>query len=199
MFLVITAINFLIAGPLLVGIPVLASQRLPEGAVAFGLLMSAYSGGSLAGYLIAGAIPRASGPLMRVFLVLLIAAFGIVMGSFGFLRSTAVDFLLMLLLGVGDGYLSIILFTWIQTRTPRSMLGRMMSILSLSSSGLVPIAQAISGAICRWSLTGLFAGTGVLVLLVTLWTAFQPGLKEISESLAAGTGAGKQAVQLEGD
>jgi MFS family permease len=54
MFLVITAVNFLFVGPLLVGIPVLANQRLPEGAVTFGLLMSAYAGGNLAGYLLAG-------------------------------------------------------------------------------------------------------------------------------------------------
>jgi len=47
MFLVLTAVNFLLIGPLLVGIPVLADQRLPEGAVAFGLLMSAFAGGSL--------------------------------------------------------------------------------------------------------------------------------------------------------
>jgi MFS family permease len=41
MFLIIMAVNFLFTGPLLVGIPVLANQRLPEGALAFGLLMSA--------------------------------------------------------------------------------------------------------------------------------------------------------------
>ena len=61
MFLVISAANFLLIGPLLVGIPVLADQRLPEGAVAFGLLMSAYAGGNLVGYLLAGSLPRPSG------------------------------------------------------------------------------------------------------------------------------------------
>jgi MFS family permease len=185
MFLVITAVNFLIVGPLLVGIPVLASQRLPEGAVAFGLLMSAYAGGNLTGYLAAGSLPRLGGNTMRAFILLLLAAFGMVIGSLGFLRSTAADFILMLLLGVGNGYLSIILFTWMQTRTPREMLGRMMSILSLSNIGLVPIAQAISGAVSKWSLTGLFAMAGALVLVVTLWTAFQPALTEFSESLIA--------------
>ena len=83
MFLVITAMNFLFAGPLLVGIPVLANQRLPEGAVAFGLLMSAYSGGNLAGYLLAGGLPRPTGKLMRVFLIALLAVFGLVLGALG--------------------------------------------------------------------------------------------------------------------
>ena len=186
MFLVITAVNFLFVGPLLVGIPVLANQRLPEGAVAFGLLISAYAGGNLAGYLLAGALPRPTGNAMRVFLIVLLAAFGLALGSFGFLRSTWVDFALMLMLGVGNGYISITLFTWIQLRTPKKMLGRMMSILMLSNTGLVPISQAISGAVSRWSLTALFVSAGVLILLVTLATAPQRELKTFSDSMVAG-------------
>jgi MFS family permease len=186
MFLVITAVNFLFAGPILVGIPVLAQQRLPEGAVAFGLLMSAYAGGNLAGYLLAGSLPRPTGKTMQVFLITLLAAFGLALGSFGFIRSTWVDFALMLMLGLGNGYISITMFTWMQLRTPKTMLGRMMSILMLSNTGLVPISQAISGAVSKWSLTMLFAGAGVLILLVTLWATSQPELKTFSDSIVAG-------------
>ncbi len=186
MFLVILAMNFLFVGPIMVGIPVLANQRLPEGAVAFGLLMSAYSGGNLAGYLLAGSLPRPSGNTMRVFLITLLAVFGLVLGSFGFIRSTWVDFALMLLLGLGNGYISITLFTWMQLRTPKAMLGRMMSMMMLSNTGLVPISQAISGAVSKWNLTMLFAGAGILILLVTLWMAPQRELKTFSDSMAAG-------------
>jgi MFS family permease len=185
MFLVIAAVNFLIVGPLLVGIPVLADQRLPEGAVAFGLLMSAFSGGNLIGYLIAGSIPHPSGATMRVIIVVLLAAFGAVIGSLGFIPSTWVDFGLLFGVGLGNGYIAIILFTWMQTRTPKEMLGRMMSLLVFSNTGLVPVSQAISGAVSKWDLNLLFASAGGLVLLVTVWAAFQPGLKIFSESLAA--------------
>jgi MFS family permease len=190
MFLVIMAVNFLFVGPILVGIPVLANQRLPEGAVAFGLLMSAFSGGNLAGYLLAGALPRPSGFAMRVFLIALLVVFGLVLGSFGFIRSTWVDFALMIMLGLGNGYISITLFTWMQLRTPKAMLGRMMSMMMLSNTGLVPISQAISGAVSRWSLTILFASEGVLILLVALWTALQPELKVFSDSMMAAKPAG---------
>lgn len=186
MFLVITAVNFLFVGPLLVGIPVLANQRLPEGALAFGLLMSAYAGGNLAGYLLAGSLPRPTGKAMRLFLIALLAAFGLALASFGFIRSTWVDFTLMLLLGLGNGYIAITLFTWIQLRTPKAMLGRMMSILMLSNTGLVPISQAISGAVSKWSLTILFVGAGTLILLVTLWTAPQHELQTFSDNMVAG-------------
>jgi MFS family permease len=183
-FLVMTAINFLMVGPLLVGIPVLADERLPEGAVAFGLLMSAYAGGNLVGYLLAGALPPPRGIVLRIILIALLGGFGAVIGAMGFLRSTWVDFGLLLALGVGNGYIGIILFTWIQRQTPQIMLGRMMSMLMFASTGLVPVSEAVSGAVSKWELTMLFVSAGVLVFLVTLWSAFHPQMKTFSQSLS---------------
>jgi len=193
MFLVLTAVNFLVVGPILVGIPVLADLRLPGGSVAFGFLMSAFAGGNLVGYLLAGSLPRIGGLAMRILLVMLMAAFGAVIGLLGFVSHTWVDFGMMLLLGLGNGYIAIILFTWMQTRTPKNMLGRMMSILMFSNTGLVPISQALSGAVIKWNLGALFASAGALILLVTLWMALQPDLRAFSESLAA---APKEGVDL---
>lgn len=185
MFLIIAAINFLFVGPILVGIPVLANQRLAQGAVAFGLLMSGFAGGNLVGFLLAGALPKPAGSVMRLFLIALLAGFGIVLGLMGFINSVWVDFGLMLLLGLGNGYVTIILFTSIQTRAPQTMLGRIMSLLMLSSIGLVPVSQAISGAVSTWNLTLLFVSAGGLIVLMTTWTAFQPALATFSESLSA--------------
>jgi MFS family permease len=185
MFFVIMAVNFLLVGPLLVGIPVLADQRLPEGPVAFGLLMSAYAGGNLGGYLFAGALPRPSAAAIRVLMVALMTAFGCVIGALAFIRATWMDFVLLLIIGLGNGYLSIILITWMQVRTPREMLGRMMSLFMLSNIGLIPVSQALSGALIRWDLNALFLAAGALVLLVTAWMVFQPALTLFSESLAS--------------
>ncbi len=185
MFLVIIAINFLFVGPILVGIPVLADQRLAEGALAFGLLMSAFAGGNLGGYLIAGSLPRPSGGVMRLLLIVLLAAFGAALALIGFISSMWIDFGLMLLLGLGNGYITIILFTWIQTRVPKTMLGRIMSLVTLSSIGLLPVSQAISGAVGTQNLTLLFVLAGSFILLMTGWTAVQPGLVTFSQSLVA--------------
>jgi MFS family permease len=168
----------------MVGVPVLAHQLLAEGAVAFGLLMSGFAGGNLGGFLLAGALRRPSGKIMRLFLIALLAAFGIAMGMMGFINLTWVDFGLMLLLGLGNGYITIILFTWIQTHTPKTMMGRIMSLLMLSSAGLVPVSQAISGAVGAWNLILLFVTAGGLIVLVASWTAFQPALVTFSESLS---------------
>lgn len=183
MFLIMMAVNFLLIGPIMVGIPVLADHRLPQGAAAFGLLMSAFAGGNMIGYLIAGSLPRPGGLFIRILIISLFAAFGIVIGSLGFVPSTWVDFSTLFSVGLGNGYLSIILFTWIQTRAPKDMLGRIMSILMFSSIGLVPVSQAISGAVIKLSLTALFSSAGVLVLIVTFWAAFLPEMKSFSENL----------------
>ncbi len=183
LFLFMLALNFLLVGPLVVGIPVLADKRLPEGAVAFGLLMSAFSGGNLVGGLAAGALPRPAGRTFRLILIGLSAGLGLVFGSLAFVGSTWVDFATLLLIGVANGYTNIILFTWLQLRTPREMLGRMMSILTFGSVGLVPISQAVSGAVSKWSLDLLFIAAGGLTLAAAIWVAFQPALKSLTDNL----------------
>ena len=182
---VIAGLNFSLIGPLMVGIPVLANQRLAEGAMAFGLLMSAYAGGNLVGFLMAGSLPHPSGKSMSVILIGFMIACGAVIVSLAFIQSTWIDFALMLPLGTGNGYISIILFSWVQTRAPSEMLGRMMSIVSFSSYGLMPVSQAISGAVIKWNPDVLFILAGMLVLMLTLWTASQPALRTFSESLVA--------------
>ena len=78
----------------------------------------------------------------------------------------------------------------IRTRTSKEMLGRMMSLLMLSSTGLIPISQALAGALSKWNLTLLFALPGVLVLLMTVWIAFQTELTNFSASLASAEAEG---------
>jgi hypothetical protein len=61
----------------------------------------------------------------------------------------------------------------------------MMSLLTLSSAGLVPISQAIAGSLGAWNLTLLFVLAGGLILGMTIWTACQPALVTLSHSLVA--------------
>lgn len=188
-FALLMMVNFLLIGPIMVGIPVLASQRLPEGATAFGLLMSAFAGGNLLGYLAAGSIPKPDGPKLRLIMIVLFAAFGIVIGLLGIVTSTWVDFGMLFTLGLGNGFIAILLITWMQTRTPKEMLGRIMALFMLSSTGLMPISQAVAGAISKWDLTLLFIIPGALVVLITAWMSFHPNLKGLSESMTVVTPA----------
>lgn len=184
-FLNIAAINFLMMGPLRLGIPLLARTRLAEGALAFGMLMSAFAAGNLAGMLIAGATPKPGSRLAKAILIGAMLVWGAVFGVLGFLSSTTEDAVLLLLVGLGNGYLSILLFTWLQTRTPKQMLGRVMSVLLLANFGLAPLSQAIAGAVGRWDLDALFVVAGGLTILTAFWTLTRPELTVFSQNLAA--------------
>lgn len=168
LFLMLLIVNFLLMGPLLVGIPLLASERLPEGASAFGLLMSSFAGGGLVGSLVAGSLPRPSGRWIKHILILFIFAFGLVMVLLGFLASTWIDCLLLFLVGGGNGYLAIFMLTWLQTRAPEAMLGRWLSLLTFSSAGFLSISQISAGLISAYNPTLLFVLSGALVVLVPI-------------------------------
>jgi hypothetical protein len=59
-----------------------------------------------------------------------------------------------------------------------------MSLFTFSSTGLVPVSQALAGVVCKWSTTFMFLIAGLLVLGLTCWAAFQPDLKAFSQSLS---------------
>ena len=180
-FIVSSLINLLLIGPISVGIPLLANTRLPEGVAGYGIIVSGYGGGNLLGLILVAALPRLRGSLLSNLVVVLLAGFGIGFAAMAWIDSMWVAFGVMFVLGVANGYLEIILIAQVQRRTPRAMLGRIMSLLLFASIGLGPLSQVVSGALGRWSLAGMFLFTGVMILLLAAWTARQPGLGLIAE------------------
>lgn len=183
LFLITGLINLLFLGPLLVGIPLLADTRLSEGVVAFGLIMAAFAGGNLLGAALAGNLPKPDAKQLRMIITALTIYYGLTLLAFGWIQVTWLAFAVMLLLGTANGYFTITVITLLQSLTPRAMLGRLMSLLLFASIGLLPVAQAVSGAVSRWSLNTLFIGAGALMLGVALWAAFQTPLTRIQPAI----------------
>ncbi len=179
LFVIIAIINFFFLGPIIVGIPVLANQRLPEGAAAFGIIMSAFGGGNLIGIVLSGALKQTRG--INWVATAVLCAFGIGLALLGVLNNTWLNAALMFALGLGNGYISIILVTFLQRRTPAQMLGRMMSLFMLANIGLGPVSQAAAGTVSKWSLEALFIGAGACILVTGVWAAFQPAFKSMDE------------------
>ena len=184
-FILIAFANLFFAGPLLVGIPVLASQRLPEGATAYGLILAAYAGGNLLGIILSGALPKLSPDRAKVFTLGLFTLFGLGMIALGQITATWMGFALMLVMGTGNGYLSITLITAIQHRTPRELLGRTMGLVMLANLGLLPISQFLSGALSSWNVSFLMAAGGTGMLLLAVWLLGQKGLELMAIPLVA--------------
>lgn len=178
-FFVIATSNLLVTGPVTVGIPVLADSRLPEGAAAFGIVMSAYGAGSLIGIALAGLLPRPAENRMGSRLLAVSAPLGLGLALLGITSFTAGAALINLLIGIAQGYVVILFMTWLQSRTPQTMLGRMMSLLMFAAVGTSPLSLAGAGVIVDHSLTALFVGSGCLTTFVILIAALNPTIRSL--------------------
>jgi len=187
----IAAVNLLLVGPLLVGIPVLCQARFAEGAAAFGFLIAAYGIGCLGGMVLAAMAPRPTSRTFTLVITALFIGFGLVFAALAFITSVWVGVALLALLGVGDGYVAIVMMTLVQRTTPTAMLGRVMSVVMLAMLGLTPVSQALAGAIIKLGPDVLFVGCGAGMLAVAavagLWRhswsldAFEAGSSLVAE------------------
>jgi len=158
--------NLFLVGPLLVGIPVLAQTRFSQGAAAFGFLISAYGIGNLGGMFVVAAAPRPSPRVFAFVVVGLFVGFGLVIGALAFITSVWMGVVLLAVLGVGNGYVAIVMMTAVQRTTPPAMLGRVMSLVMLAMLGVTPLSQAAAGAIVGLGPAVLFVGCGAGMLAV---------------------------------
>jgi MFS family permease len=166
MVLILALANLLIAGPMFVGVPVLAQTRLAGGAAALGIIFSAYGLGSLAGMLGAAGLPRLSDRLFGWLVFALMIGFSATMGLLAFVSATWIVAAIMVVAGLGNGYAAIVLITSLQRMTAEEYLGRVMSLIMLAMVGLMPISQAIAGAVIRISPEVLFVGSAAGFLIV---------------------------------
>ena len=184
-FLLIVAMNFLVLGPIIVGIPVLANTRLAEGAAAYGIIMSAFGGGALLGIILSNVIPLKPRH-MGAMLLLITSSLGIGIALMPLFTSTPIIAVITLVMGIGNGYTTVILFTWMQKRIPQELMGRVMSLIMFSSVGLSPISNALAGAILQFNLNALFIGGGLLMAAISLLAISIPPVRHMgSVPLAA--------------
>ena len=157
--------SFIVGGTMQVALPVLADTRL-EGAASLGLLMGMHGAGSLAGMGLTGVFGKLRIGTFGATLLSVDAIVGALLIGLGWVSNGSQGAALMLLIGVLGGFVQVAVFSWIQQRVPRAMLGRAMSIFMFIFMGLAPMAAAITGALLKYvSLTSLFAGAGGFLLV----------------------------------
>jgi MFS family permease len=155
------AANLLIVGPLDVGLPIVAYTRLPEGAAAFGLILSAVGGGSLLGMAGATLLPALPKAHFGSILLALFSLSGVCLALLALIGSTPIALVDAAIAGTILGYSNITYITWIQRRIPRNLMGRVMSLMMFGSVALVPLSMAVSGALVQISLDGVLIGGGL--------------------------------------
>ena len=165
MLFALALLSFSTSGPLRVGGAMLAEARL-GGAEAFGILLSAFGAGSLIGMVAAGSLVR---PGRRgLDLILGTAALGAGMTALGFVSSLLAAVAIVTGMGVGAGYLGVVLMAWLQERTKPSLQGRVMSLMMFAAVAVDPLSYAAMGAISELDLRAMFAAAGSLLVVTAV-------------------------------
>jgi MFS family permease len=163
-----------IGGVMQVALPLLASSRL-HGASALGLLMGAHGAGALLGMAASGIAGKRRAGNLGMTLLLIDGIAGVLLMPLGMITASWQGMLIIAAIGVLGGFVQVAVFTWIQQRVPRELLGRTMSLFMFIFMGLAPLAAVVAGWIAsRVTLATLFGGAGVFLagaaLLAWLFT-----------------------------
>jgi MFS family permease len=168
-------LNFALNGPALVGMPWLAEIRYNAGPAGLGLLTAGWAAGALAGTLIAGNV-RAERP-GRILLVA-VGGCGIAMLGVGLAPVLPLAMACLAVMGLGIGYCNIVAISWLQSRVPTEMVGRVMSVTMLMGFAATPLSLAFAGALLDVNATALFLAAGTIVAGV----AVVAGLRRYAEA-----------------
>lgn len=164
LMLLVAALNFGAAGPLVVGLATMAKQRFAS-AASFGTMLSSLAAGALIGTLLPAVVKHQQrrGPILLVFC----AGVGVGMAVIGVLHRVVLIAPILAAMGLGSGFVNVNLQAWLQTRVERAMLGRVLSVLMFAGVGLIPFSYALAGALAQINLAAIFIGAGALVILLT--------------------------------
>lgn len=179
--MIISAAALSYSGLFAVGLPALA-KTFPQGSVALGLLLSAWGLGQLAGTVAAAftGLPHRWGLLIIGMTVCEGTAFVLL----GLAPSVWLAALILVLLGIGVAYSSdVALPTFIQTRTPADVLGRVNSVMNLPRVVLEPVSLAVMGLLVTGNLRWAFALAAVPTLAVGIRLAFDKQARSLSTTV----------------
>jgi Na+/melibiose symporter-like transporter len=159
-------LSLIFRGPFMIGVPAFANAWLPEGAAGFGTIISALGVGAIIGTIVAGTITLPSGRRIGVLLLIDFFVFGTILATMTFLRELWPIAALVLIGGVFDGFVIIVIVTWMQQRVDPAYLGRVMSVLMFVNQGFFPISSALAGAAASVDLAGMLLVSGVTMMVV---------------------------------
>jgi predicted MFS family arabinose efflux permease len=126
-------------------LPIFAGDVLHVGSSGLGLMLSMPGAGTLLGAVLLGAL----GDIERKGVVLFggMAAFSVILVLFTLTRSFPIALGLLFLGGVASIVFSTMLTTMLQLNAPAHMMGRIMSLLTVTMQGFTPIGALLSGSL----------------------------------------------------
>lgn len=170
LLLIFTAIlNLCIIGPQQVGFPVIALNYLSDGMDGYTRLLSMIGLGSLIGAVLIGTMKRK--PEAQSIYLISGCSFvlGIVWSIFSFRSSELLIMGSIFVAGLLLGIINVLFMTTIQQLTPEFLVGRVMSIQFLCSTGLQPVSYMITGILLdQFNINHLYLISGGTIIFISI-------------------------------
>lgn len=165
---ILMTINVLFFGPLLMGIPLLASEVLHGKAVEVSFLQSSYQGGMLGGALLIGLLNIRKNRGLSI--LILISFLGIFLSLLGQMYVLWQGILLLVMMGFMSSMINVPLVSIIQENCESDKLGRVMSFVNASSNGLVPLSYAFVSICLTFgtSISNILLCCGLLISILSI-------------------------------
>ena len=168
--LLFTAIlNLCIIGPQQVGFPVIAMNCLSEGVDGYTRLLSVTGLGALISAVFIGNMKRRDST-QSIHLILWCALIlGMIWSIFSYSSSRLVIMVSIFTAGLLLGIINVLFLTTIQQLTPAFLVGRVMSIQFLCSTGLQPVSYMITGVLLdKFNINNLYLISGGIISLLSI-------------------------------
>ena len=170
LLLLFTAIlNLCIIGPQQVGFPVIAMNCLSEGVDGYTRLLSVTGLGALISAVFIGNMKRRDST-QSIHLILWCALIlGMIWSIFSYSSSRLVIMVSIFTAGLLLGIINVLFLTTIQQLTPAFLVGRVMSIQFLCSTGLQPVSYMITGVLLdKFNINNLYLISGGIISLLSI-------------------------------
>lgn len=161
-------VNFLIVGPLFIGLPIFVDTVLNGEAFDYSFLEASLSLGLFIGSIIMVLlnVKKQRGKLILILLMCLSISFIIFSTSIGFLYSV----IMLFLVGLFTQMIIIPVISIIQEYTEKQYLGRIMSLLTLASMGLTPLSYGVTSMLLMYNIgiSNIIFWSGISVFVVAI-------------------------------
>ncbi len=156
-----------------VALPDLAHGPLHAGASGYGILLAAFGAGALAGTLLAGQLDRLGRPAVVASWSFALSGVAIaIVPAFGVVGLSAAA---LVVVGVLNGFGNVLTITAFQRWAPPAILGRLMGVLMLASTGIFPVSVLLGGLVAhRWGPGPVFPIAGGILIAAVLYGLSQP-------------------------
>ncbi|GJL94042.1 MAG: MFS transporter [Hyphococcus sp.] len=166
--------NFFLAGPIAVGMPLLAKFTLSDSVIALGVISSASALGGLFGLVCAGVTPALSNNKLFALPFIALPLLSLLLAGLGFVGDLKSVALLMGALVAGAAFVDVQVMTWLQKTVDEEFLGRVVSILQFGALGMAPLSMALVGMLAGAldnQVSGMFIGFGGALFVASILLA----------------------------